>query len=239
MRKLLIALVFMLLSNAAQAQVLNPARTMYVAGVITEQTLTPLYTKMQALMKDGDSTPVTIIINSPGGEVLSGIVFINGMLALKARGISVDCYVTNMAASMAFQIYTQCSRRFALNTSFLLWHGVRTSYMGTVTSAIASSMHSVLARIDQMIFSQLTNSLSLPGDEIRDHFDEETLWSGEQLSADTTGFLRVQSAYPELVEVLNTGKVVTSAPYTKFLDLGAFFSIWRPYEYLLFASTKE
>jgi ATP-dependent protease ClpP protease subunit len=225
-------------TTTAQAQVLNPDRTMYISGVITEQTLTPLYTKMQALLKDTDSSPVSIIISSPGGEVLSGVVFINGMLALKARGISVDCYVTNMAASMAFQIYTQCSRRFALSTSFLLWHGVRTSYMGTVTSAIASSMHSVLARIDQMIFSQLTNSLSLPGDEIQEHFDEETLWSGEQLAADTVGFLRVQSAYPEVVEVLNTGKVVTSAPYTKFLDQGAFFSIWKPYEYLLLGEVK-
>lgn len=241
----IIALAVLATSTFAySAETLDPNRTVYVKGPISSQTLAPVQRKMEELLASPDRTTVNILINSPGGEVLSGMSLVNKVLALKERGIDVDCYVLDMAASMAFQLFTQCTNRFALNNSYLLWHGVRTSYFGPITTDTARAMVSDLKRMDATVLGQLYSSLSLKPADVRKHFRHETLWTGAQLSEVDFQFVTVEGAYLKVTEVMAKEKMVTSEPPALFLfgsaeDTTMFHSIWRPYEYLLIPSIKE
>lgn len=229
---------------AYSAETLDPGRTVYVKGPISSQTLAPVQRKMEELLTSPDRSAVNVIINSPGGEVLSGMSLVNKVLALKERGIDVDCYVLDMAASMAFQLFTQCTNRYALNNSYLLWHGVRTSYFGPITTNIARAMVSDLKRMDATVLGQLYSSLSIKPVDVRKHFRHETLWTGAQLSEVDFQFVTVASAYLKVTEVMGKEKMVTSEPPAIFFfgsteDTTVFHSIWRPYEHLLIPSLKE
>jgi ATP-dependent protease ClpP protease subunit len=41
---------------------------------------------------------------------------------LQSEGVTVSCYVQRGAMSMAFIIFSSCSKRYALAESMLLWH---------------------------------------------------------------------------------------------------------------------
>lgn len=66
---------------------------------------------MEALAdKLDESKEVHLVINSPGGSVAAGLKFINRVEALRAQGQlkSLQCYIQDMAASMAAIVSSYC-----------------------------------------------------------------------------------------------------------------------------------
>ena len=243
-------LIALLLGTVAQAGELKPERTLYIEGAISFDTLSPLFDKVEALTKEAvtnkNKDTINIIISSPGGEVISGNMFINRLIALKGLGVDVDCYVQDMAASMAFQLLTQCSNRYALDTSYLLWHGVRTQMRGPITSLVAASLLEDLEMMDEAVMIQLEGALALKPNELTRHFERETLWTGQQLRAVAPGFMSVSSDYPEVTRALTSKKVTRSSAVPSFfgsdagiVDRPAFYLIWDRYFYLLNLGTRK
>jgi ATP-dependent protease ClpP protease subunit len=246
MNKLVLNLVYLLFLFAlpANAAGLRADRTLFISTVITGVTLKPLAEKMDAFIitADKETSPITIILSSPGGEVTSGMSFLNKMLLLRSQQITINCYVLDMAASMAFQILTQCSNRYALNSSFLLWHGVRVGTNQPITEELAGALHEDLSHFNKLILSQLDGSLSLPPDTVRHHFLRETLWSGSELSALSSSFIEAKDSLPEIAEVLRSNQVTRSAsPSFGFFDINGtlYYSIWSPYEFMLLGGNNK
>jgi ATP-dependent protease ClpP protease subunit len=247
MRSIQLTILFLSLigNTIAQAQSLDPERTLYIEGAISGQTLDPLMDKLIDLTRkvftDKNKEQINIIISSPGGEVISGNMFINKMVALRGLGVPIVCYVQDMAASMAFQTFTQCSKRYALTTSYLLWHGVRTRLQGPVTQLVAHSVAEDLQRMDDSVMVQLEDTLSLTSSELVRHFERETLWSGMQLRNADPGFLTVQDFYPEVSEVLINPHLTKSGSSMPGFDMGGqmdpvkhtYYLIWSRYQYML------
>lgn len=260
---LLVISGFLVLANRGEAYpilrqdtsaALDPERTVVLDQPITAGTLAPIYALFKKLLVDPNTTTINIIIDSPGGEVISGFALINQVAALQDRGIRVDCYVQDVAASMAFQLLTQCSKRYTLNNSFLLWHGVRTGTAGPITTLVAQSLAEDLARMDSTVLEQLNESLELKPEEIRKHFDRETLWSGSQLHAVSPAFITPARSFPEVTKVLGSEKVTRAASPQMFrffggsalgggtietYDRNQMYYIWSRYEYLLFNVTIQ
>lgn len=185
-------------------------RTAVIDGVIARGNLQPI--GEQLLKWSEESTDdITLIINSPGGEVVTGFFFVNALEAVKERGVRVRCIVPNMAASMAFQILVHCSERHALNRSLLLWHRVRVfAFMAVITAPAARGLAADLQRMDDLILRELVRAM--PGDDayVERHFEAETLHSGEQLHMDHPEFITTHTAIAGLYEVLSDEKVVRS-----------------------------
>jgi hypothetical protein len=168
-------------------------------------------------------------------------MFINKLVAMKAVGIRLDCYVLDMAASMAFQIFTQCSNRYALSSSFLLWHGVRTSMDSVITSNTAALLLEDLKRMDDTIMSQLDSTLNLETADIVHHFNHETLWTGRQLHKEDPEFLSIAAAFPEVIEVVYAPSTTRSAKFDNpFMNKDStkpsrpeFWLMWDKYKYLI------
>lgn len=206
MKFVVLALSMFLSSFAVALPVIDPARGLYLDGPITRGTIAPLKAGLDAMIADEKSTaPITIVMDSPGGEVVSGMAFISSMRAARARGLKINCYVTGLSASMAFLILTECDSRSALETSFLLWHGVRIGNVGQpVTAKLAAQLAEDLAQMDELAMDMLVTSLhrdlSLP--LIQHHFDVETLWSGLVLQRTAPHFMSVSRAFPDIVKLL-------------------------------------
>jgi len=106
----------------------DAATTVEISGPIDFQLVAPLVDKIVSQASAG--TEITLIINSPGGEVNAGLFLINAMKLSQARGAKLRCITTGLAASMALQVFSQCDSRFALPNSFMLYHPVRVNLGG-------------------------------------------------------------------------------------------------------------
>lgn len=179
-------------------------RFLFLDGVINGETIAPLKAALEKAVTSKGRAPITILINSPGGSVIAGMAFINRMQAVKALDIEINCYVLDVAASMAFQILTQCTNRYTLPTSFLLWHGVRMGTREPITTSLARSIADDLQRMDDVVLMQLDDALDIDSDVIRKHFEHETLWSGVGLHTEDPSFITPVDSYPKLLSVIDT-----------------------------------
>lgn len=201
--------------------------TLVLEGVITNSTIAPLSRYMDDILTEPKATTqaadkparlpaeINIVISSPGGSVVAGFLFLDRMKAVQARGTVVNCYVADVAASMAFQILLQCDRRYATSTSFLLWHRARVSlgFGGAMTGPEMASLGRQLKDLDEHIYNDVAASLSedVPDHYIRFHFEKETLHTGANLGTVAPHFITVEAAIPGVYESLTNEKLVRSA----------------------------
>lgn len=93
--------------------------TYVLAGEVLDATVAPI---VEAL----DSTPsgrrLTLIIDSPGGAVSSGLELIEHLQNAQYRGVVIVCAVPRYAASMAAVILETCDVRLVGKQALLLFH---------------------------------------------------------------------------------------------------------------------
>jgi ATP-dependent protease ClpP protease subunit len=98
---------------------------------------------------------VDLVLSSPGGSIVAGMIFIEAMQRAQERGTKFVCVVDKMAASMAFVILAACDNRYIMETSLLLWHPGRVGMNGYATSkgmkVIAKQLDIYNEYIDQLI----------------------------------------------------------------------------------------
>jgi ATP-dependent protease ClpP protease subunit len=203
--KFLASLFLLLIALPAFSEVpaINKDRAVYIGGPISNGNILPLGVKLLEYVAKDKTKPVTIILNSPGGDVLTGFLFINYMERVKAQGVKINCYVQHMAASMAFQILLHCDKRYALANSLLLWHPARIYLLAeALTAERAKVLADELTVINQRIFRELVMGLAgLNPEEILRHFGLETLHFAADLQALTDGkFITVERSIPGLLE---------------------------------------
>lgn len=121
----LIAVALLSTTSYGKSITIDPASpaTLEINGGIDFDMTIPLVDNIVSQAKEGHV--ITLIINSPGGEVNAGMYLINGMELAKARGTRFRCITTGLAASFAFQVFAKCDDRYALPNSFMLYHPVR------------------------------------------------------------------------------------------------------------------
>lgn len=190
------------------------AESVSVQGVVTSKSVTRWLKQIDSISANwGDvrGKTLSLIINSPGGSVEAGLVLLSRLSDLQARGMNLRCYVTTVAASMAFQLYTQCNERYALTNSFLLWHRVRVFVMfGVITGPTAENLAEDLLRYDRLIMRQLEVAFDVRGtrssvdaDFVQHHFDRETLWAAAELELEVPEFLVTADAIPGIYTIVD------------------------------------
>lgn len=220
------------LSSSVQAEPIpriDKSRAVYINGPIAKGNLLPLGDKLLEYADQDRTKPVNIIINSPGGDITTGYLFINYLEQVKARGVKVHCYVKHLAASMAFQILIRCDKRYALENSLLLWHPAKVFMMGSMTSeeaaAVAESLLVVNLRIVEDLVANMTGASRA---DVVKHFYRETLHFAADLDALTNGkFLTVGRAIPGLLDFA-PGTVMTSSFEGRFVrQVGRIYYVYE------------
>ncbi len=216
MKNLVLALAMCLgMSSLVNAEPAVPKSAIVLKGVITGSTLAPLNEYVANLLS-ADTVPeyLDMVIASPGGSVTAGFIFLDKLNALRGRGTTVRCYVGEVAASMAYQIFLACDERFALDTSFLLWHRARIfGTDGPITGPMATTLGRQLELLDAHIFRDVVRAMPEAGlGYLRFHFEAETLHTGANVGEAVPNFVTVRPYIPGLMEALNDPKRVQSAP---------------------------
>lgn len=196
----------------AEAPVITKA--IVISGPIMDNVTEMLGDALLLSSKDENSDPIDLVISSPGGSIEEGFLFIAKMEAVKAKGVIIRCYVPDLAASMAFQIFVHCSERYALPTAFLLWHHARTQFGGGFGGSPAFTAGQLLhagqelADLDRLILDEVTAAFSsrVSKKDIQYHFDTETLHTAMQLQRFDPDFLTVLPNVEGLQEVLYVAK---------------------------------
>ena len=199
MKNLLLALAL----TASTATATPTAPRLYitgeVGGAIVDQA-----DALRSLVSQGHTT-VKLVINSPGGSVYAGLQFINAMIAAQAKGVKIKCYVGGMAASMAFQIFAHCNKRYATRYALLLFHPATTNVYGNARELAYTADR--LATIEGALIPVLTEALKMDKDLFMYHYKNQTLWTAEELSEVSPNFLQILSDIP--------GRAIWSAPEAK------------------------
>ena len=198
---------------------------------ISRKTMNPVLEHMNKLISDNDKTTIKelhIILNSPGGSVGTGFQFINKMKALKGRGTKITCFVSGLAASMAFEVLVHCDKRIVLSESNLLWHRARTVFgQQPMTGPDLVGIGEELKELDNHILLDLySSSLSkdMSEEKILYHFNRETFHLGSALcSIKAPSFCSSTDYVQGLLEALNNAKLIrTERPQLSLSDLFGF-----------------
>jgi len=197
----------LLVATQAPALEIDPKKALVIQGVIAQGNILPLGVEM-VRRADAGVKSVDLVINSPGGSVTTGFLFLNLMQDAQSKGLKVKCYVAGIAASMAFQILTYCDERHALDLSYLLWHRARVRLGGMFGTPITAPQALTLGRdleaTDNVIFSQVLKVLKqdMAASDVADHFEAETLHIGRNLHALAPSFITPHSSISGIFESL-------------------------------------
>lgn len=112
-------------------------RYICVNGEITSEMAIDFTDKILSLNIDSKEEPITILINSPGGEINSGLLMIDAIVGSEAP-IRTVC--RGKAYSMSAVLFASAKERFMLKNSELMLHQ---PILGGKVSGNASSIKSV------------------------------------------------------------------------------------------------
>jgi ATP-dependent protease ClpP protease subunit len=148
----------------------------HMYGDINNRSVVPVIYKLSV-----DKDPV-LFINSDGGDVEAGMLIINKIRELQARGISVTCLVRGQAKSMAFFIWTTCEDRGVLADAKLMFHDPyfilpEGAYKLRTLKQFVTELERDVKRLGNP--TQLT--LGVSEEEYRKHAEAETKWTPHAL----------------------------------------------------------
>lgn len=156
--RVLAALIGAFLVPTAYAGLLPVSRTVdaqtvvYLTQIITPDTMDMSAKRFFALV-ESEAPEINIIIDSPGGVNYIMWAVIKGIDTYKNNGGVVNCYITNLAASAAAEIFLGCTNRYATKNAKFMIHD--------------PAVHVVFARITAEIAKQLYEGLSEEKAKIR------------------------------------------------------------------------
>lgn len=164
---------------SAQTITLNSKRLVEVIDVIDGGVLAQA--QQVAVLAAASKEPIDFLINSPGGGVLAGYMLVDSMDAARKEGVKIRCAVGVLAASMAFNLLAHCDERYALRHAALLFHPPRIFAKGPMTAADLDRASEDLKRIITKSTGELVSMVGMPESVFYKHFNEETMWTAEQL----------------------------------------------------------
>lgn len=210
-------------SRSAEGMRVGTSNTGVIDGVIRADNLDAV---QDALLKAAPGSTFDLVINSPGGSVTTGFAFVSAMESAKQKGVAIRCFVPTVAASMAFQILLHCNERHVLDRSFLLWHRARVMmggfFGGPMTAPQLLTLGRDLERLDEVILTEVLEYVNMSGEDIRYHFEAETLHVGSVLCDLAKGSFTSHSAIPGLFEALQNMQlprtIVERDPFGRILE---------------------
>jgi len=144
---LLVLLMFV--SSAVQAEKieLKFSNTVALNDVVEEKSITLLLTQIAALdAKLPEGEPIYLVLNTPGGEIVWGLEFIEYMENQK-RPIHT---ITLFSASMGFHIVQSLGKRYIIESGVLMSHRARGGFVGQFPGEADSRMNHWLKRTKRM-----------------------------------------------------------------------------------------
>jgi ATP-dependent protease ClpP protease subunit len=194
----LIALLALVFGTAGAAPApkklkVNPDRLVRVEGEIDDTAL-----EQAALIESmvlESKAPIYIELNSLGGNVVTGLVLANAIHNAAAKGVQVNCFVTDFAMSMAFFLYSECPNRYALKYSLLLFHNARTEMNGNFNQDQLLNAYESLRQIETPLIEEMIRATGMDRKIFLRNYAAETVWPAIGLLREAPFFLTIVEDY--------------------------------------------
>ncbi len=99
----------------------------FIKGEITKSSINNTINEIHKIKKTGN---INFVIDSHGGDLISGYNLIIKMLEMQEKLLVIDCYAIN-AKSTAFTIFQYCDNRYVIPDSILFQHNVSIEFKGS------------------------------------------------------------------------------------------------------------
>ena len=187
--KILSVIAAMFLSQTATSQTVevDQKRSLEIRGPIGSE----IIFAANSLLNFKGKKPVWLVLSSPGGSVIAGMQVISAMRMLQSRGTPIHCVTTLMAASMAFQIFAECDKRYALEYSLLLFHPIRVNWDGPLTPRDALNIAKSMRLYEKDLVQVLLDKTGMDRKTFFWHFYQETLFPAIALEELIPDFMEV------------------------------------------------
>lgn len=170
----------------------------------------------QVLLAEGTKLEeVVILVNSPGGSVDAGQLFVQAMEQLRSRKIKLTCVSGVLAASMGFQILAHCDRILVLPSTLLLFHPVRISSSEGLTSDMLQYFKEQMDLIEPGLNADLQKKFKFPKKYFDFHYRAETLHSAAELSKYTNAL----EVYTDIKGLGSTDELLYTYRQPSIMDL--------------------
>ena len=178
----LLLLVLLMMSTQADAEnyysVKDPKRVVKLIGSVDGSQI-KVAQEIDRL-SSADQTPIFMLINSPGGSVVTGLIIVDAMRQAQHKGVKFHCASAVMAASMAFTILSECDTRATLANTRLLFHPM--SFTGLSGRVQELSVLMVTAVKEELrLAAVVRTSLGVSKQFFNRHYFAETFWTAEAL----------------------------------------------------------
>lgn len=170
----------MSLSLPVQAKTVkvNKDRLIKVIGVVGGEAINQAAELEKMTRKN--RKPVWLLVNSPGGAVLPGMIFVEAIKQAKSRGVKIKCVTGVLAASMAFIYLSHCDERYALSQTRLLFHPISISTQARVQELIVD-LDATLTE-ERNVMAHLQRSLGIDWKSFHRPYFAEVFWTAEGLN---------------------------------------------------------
>ena len=137
-------------------------RDVYLIGDIEKDTARAVIERMRELANDGNR-PITLYVNSAGGNVTDGLALHDSIRQIVARGIEVTIVVQGMAYSMGSVVLQAAStgRRLSLPHSWIMIHEPA-KWAGWQSTSAAAQHLDRLKQMQSQIYEILANRSGRP-----------------------------------------------------------------------------
>lgn len=124
-------------------------------------------TKLEPPKKNGELLPISIILDSPGGDVFAGFGIHNMIQAAVIGGAKVNIIGKGLMASMATVVLQAGSRRLALPHTQFLVHEISQSIF-EVTEKVSETEERVeeSKRLNRIVMGMIAGRVGMPVDEL-------------------------------------------------------------------------
>lgn len=175
-------------ATAGSSVTLDKSRTVVIKGTI----VSPKAADTIFMLTLSSNLPIDIVLSSPGGVIDTGLIIGSAIKVAQARGIVVRCHVPVYAASIAFYLLTQCSERYALGNSFLIFHQARIVLSGLYSERELKDFAESLITSENYLKHSMQDQMHMNNALFEKHHKLSTTWQAADLVKVTRdGFLKI------------------------------------------------
>lgn len=161
---------------------LNEFNTLAILDEVGRENSEKIANSISELNTTGDNSPIYLLLDSPGGSVVSGAKVIN---AIEASRRPVHTVCLTLCASMAAIIHSYGHKRLAMNRAVLMYHDASGEFSGEFTR-----IKSLFGMIDRYVEKM-----------------DENVVKRSQLSKETFEGLKVKEIWIDTDDALSKGLV--------------------------------
>jgi ATP-dependent protease ClpP protease subunit len=124
------------------------------------------------------------------------MTLMSAMDAVKAQGIPIRCFVPVYAASMAFHILGNCTERYALHYTLLLFHPARITGDKRGMTQDELVYHAARMKVEEdELDGRLRRALRMDPVLFAYHHQHETFWLAQEFTSVAPGFIVIVDTY--------------------------------------------